>query len=196
MIPVAMHGQASGSLSGNVFDKSGSAIPGAAVTATSQGTGQTREAKTDNVGHYLIPLLPVGIYTVHADATGFRSAESKDLRLQVDEAREVDFSLVPATVVTTVAVTGEAAVAVETANPSLGQVITSQEVSQLPLNGRDFVQLATLTAGATAETQSATAFSPKAPTARWPRAAPSPCRSAAPVPTALTGCWMESTITS
>ena len=152
MIPVAMHGQASGSLSGNVFDKSGSAIPGAAVTATSQGTGQTREAKTDNVGHYVIPLLPVGIYTVHADATGFRSAESKDLRLQVDEAREVDFSLVPATVVTTVAVTSEAAVAVETANPSLGQVITSQEVSQLPLNGRDFVQLATLTAGATAET--------------------------------------------
>lgn len=57
----------------------------------------------------------------------------------------------PATVVTTVAVSGEA-VSVETTNPSLGQVITSQEVSQLPLNGRDFVQLATLTAGATAET--------------------------------------------
>ncbi len=83
--------------------------------------------------------------------SGFQSAESKDLHLQVDEARELDFSLVPATVVTTVAVSGDA-VAVETANPSLGQVITSQEVSQLPLNGRDFVQLATLTAGATAET--------------------------------------------
>jgi hypothetical protein len=69
----------------------------------------------------------------------------------VDEARELNFTLAPATVTTTVAVTGDA-VAVETANPSLGQVITSQEVSQLPLNGRDFVQLATLTAGATAET--------------------------------------------
>jgi hypothetical protein len=88
---------------------------------------------------------------VHVDATGFQSAESKDLHLQIDEARELDFALVPATVVTTVAVSGEA-VAVESANPSLGQVITSQEVSQLPLNGRDFVQLATLTAGATAET--------------------------------------------
>ncbi|MGA2672781.1 MAG: carboxypeptidase-like regulatory domain-containing protein [Terracidiphilus sp.] len=151
MIPAAMHGQAIGSFSGNVLDKSGSAIPGAAITATSQGTGQTREGKTDNVGHYLIPLLPVGVYTVRVDAAGFQSAMSKDLHLQVDEAREVDFSLVPATVVTTVAVTGDA-VAVETANPSLGQVITSQEVSQLPLNGRDFVQLATLTAGATAET--------------------------------------------
>src|SRR6202012_4485974 len=71
--------------------------------------------------------------------------------LQTDEARELNFALVPATVVTTVAVSGEA-VATETTNPSLGQVITSQEVAQLPLNGRDFVQLATLTAGATAET--------------------------------------------
>jgi Carboxypeptidase regulatory-like domain len=151
MISPATHGQATGSFSGNVLDKSGSGVPGATVLATSQGTGLARDGKTDNAGHYLIPLLPVGIYTVRIDATGFQSAESKDLHLQIDEAREVDFSLVPATVVTTVAVSGDA-VAVETANASLGQVITSQEVSQLPLNGRDFVQLATLTAGATAET--------------------------------------------
>jgi hypothetical protein len=146
-----LQGQATGSFSGNVLDKSGSALPGATVSAISQATGLSRDTKTDSAGHYLIPLLPVGNYTVHVNATGFQSAESRDLSLQVDEARELDFSLVPATVVTTVAVTGEA-VAVETANPSLGQVITSQEVSQLPLNGRDFVQLATLTAGATAET--------------------------------------------
>jgi hypothetical protein len=151
MISPAIYGQATGSFSGNVLDKSGSAIPGVSVTATSQGTGLSRDVKTDNAGHYLIPLLPVGTYTVRVDATGFQSAESRDLHLQVDEARELDFSLVPATVVTTVAVSGEA-VAVETTNPSLGQVITSQQVTQLPLNGRDFVQLATLTAGATAET--------------------------------------------
>jgi hypothetical protein len=134
-----------------VIDKSASGIPGAAVTVTAQETGQLRAVKTDDAGHYLVPLLPVGMYTVHVDATGFKSAETRDLRLQVDEARELDFTLVPATVVTTVAVSAEA-VAVETASPSLGQVITSQEVTQLPLNGRDFVQLATLTAGATAET--------------------------------------------
>jgi len=151
MISPTMHGQATGSFSGNVLDKSGSGVPGATVTATSQTTGLARDGKTDNAGHYLIPLLPVGTYTLRVDATGFQSAESKDMRLQVDEARELDFSLVPATVVTSVAVSGDA-VAVETANPSLGQVITSQQVAQLPLNGRDFVQLATLTAGATAET--------------------------------------------
>jgi hypothetical protein len=147
-----MQGQATGSFSGNVVDKSGSGIAGASVIATSQGTGLTRDTKTDSAGHYLLPLLPVGFYTVHVDATGFQSVESKDLHLQTDEARELDFPLLPATVVTTVAVTGGDAVAVEAANPSLGQVITSQEVSQLPLNGRDFVQLATLTSGATAET--------------------------------------------
>jgi len=145
------HAQATGSFSGNVLDKSGAGVPGATVVATSQGTGLARGSKTDNSGHYLIPLLPVGIYTVRIDAAGFQSAESRDLHLQVDEARELDFSIVPASVVTTVAVTGDA-VAVETANSSLGQVITSQQVTQLPLNGRDFVQLATLTAGATSET--------------------------------------------
>ncbi len=146
-----IYSQATGSFSGNVLDKSGSIIPGATVVATSQGTGLSRDVKTDSSGHYLIPLLPVGTYTLRVDAPGFQSAESKDLKLQIDEARELDFTIVPATVVTTVAVSGEA-VAVETGSPSLGQVITSQEVSQLPLNGRDFVQLATLTAGATAET--------------------------------------------
>src|ERR1700727_284197 len=153
----AMYGQATGSFAGNITDKSGSSIPGATVIATAQATGQARTTNSDGAGHYLLPLLPVGIYTVHVDATGFQSAESKDLTLQIDEARELDFSLVPGTVVTTVAVTGDA-VAVESSTPSLGQVITSQEVAQLPLNGRDFVQLATLTSGATAETSTSSFF--------------------------------------
>ena len=96
VISPELYGQATGSFSGNVLDKSGSGVAGATVAATSQGTGLARDVKTDNAGHYLIPLLPVGNYTVHVDASGFQSAESKDLRLQVDEARELDFSLVPA----------------------------------------------------------------------------------------------------
>jgi hypothetical protein len=144
-------GQAAGSFSGNVLDKSGSSITAADVTVASRATGLTRTIKTDRAGHYLIPLLPVGTYTVRVDAPGFQSAASNDLPLQVQEARELNFSLSPATVNIAVVVTGDA-VAVETSTSSLGQVITAQQVSQLPLNGRDFVQLATLTAGATAET--------------------------------------------
>jgi len=143
-------GQATGSFSGTVTDKSGSVISGASVTATSQGTGLARASKTDDAGHYLIPLLPVGIYTLRVEFQGFQRVESKDLRLQVDEARELDFTLALSSVATQVEVAADA-VAVETTNPTLGQVITAQQVAQLPLNGRDFVQLATLTPGATAE---------------------------------------------
>ncbi len=153
----AIFGQATGSFSGNVLDKSGSGVVGATVTVTDQETGLARTGKADDTGHYLIPLLPVGTYSVRVESSGFQSAESKDLHLQVQQARELDFSLQPAAVTTTVTVAGEA-VAVETTNPSLGQVITSQEVSLLPLNGGDFVQLATLTAGATAETNRGSFF--------------------------------------
>ena len=77
--------------------------------------------------------------------------ELKDVRLQVDEHRELDFTLTPASVTSTVEVSASE-VSVQTTNPSLGQVITSEQVAQLPLNGRDFVQLATLIPGTTQET--------------------------------------------
>src|SRR5246500_2979159 len=146
-----LFGQANGSFSGTVSDKTGSVISGANVKVTSQGTGISREAKTDDTGHYLIPLLPVSYYTVRVESQGFQAAEEKDVRLQVDEHRELDFTLAPASVTSTVEVSATE-VAVETTNPTLGQVITSEQVTQLPLNGRDFVQLATLTPGTTQET--------------------------------------------
>ena len=67
------HGQATGSFSGAVSDNSGANISGATVTATAQATGIARTAKTDDAGHYLIPLLPVGIYTVRVDTTGSKA---------------------------------------------------------------------------------------------------------------------------
>jgi hypothetical protein len=156
-ISPALYGQATGSFSGNVVDKSGSAVVGATVTVTSQGTGISRDAKTDEAGHYVIPLLPVSIYTLRVEFQGFQPVVTKDIRLQVDEARELDFTLAPSTVSTSLEVNASA-VAVETTNPSLGQVITAQEVSQLPLNGRDFVQLATLTPGTVQETNNNSFF--------------------------------------
>ena len=146
-----LFGQANGSLSGTVVDKTGSVIAGATVRITSQGTGLIREAKTDGSGHYLVPLLPVAVYTIHVESQGFQTTEQREVRLQVDEQREIDFALNPASVTSTVEVSAEE-VSVETTNPSLGQVITEQQVAQLPLNGRDFVQLASLTPGAVQET--------------------------------------------
>jgi hypothetical protein len=152
-----LYGQATGSFAGTVSDKTGSVISGATVRVTSESTGLTRETKTDDTGHYLIPLLPVSIYTLRVEFSGFQAAEQKDVRLQVDEHRELDFTLVPASVTQSVEVSATQ-VAVETTAPTLGQVITSEEVSQLPLNGRNFVQLATLAPGTTASTSPVSFF--------------------------------------
>jgi hypothetical protein len=148
----ALYGQATGSFSGTVADKTGSVVSGATVKATSQGTGLSREAKTDDSGHYLIPLLPVSNYTLRVEFQGFQPIEQNDIRLEVDEHRELDFTLLPASVTEKVEVTATEEVVVQTTNATLGQVINSQQVADLPLNGRDFVQLATLTPGTTQET--------------------------------------------
>jgi hypothetical protein len=146
-----LYSQANGSFSGTVTDKTGSVIAGATVKITSQLTGVSRDGKTDASGHYLVPLLPVSIYTIRVESKGFQTTEQKDLRLQVNEPREVDFGLNPASVTQTVEVSATE-VAVQTTDAALGQVITSEQVAELPLNGRNFVQLATLTPGVSTET--------------------------------------------
>src|SRR5690349_17091881 len=83
-----LFGQATGSLSGTVQDRSGAVVPGASVTATSQGTSAARDTKTDDTGHFLIPLLPTGVYTIRVNATGFQPIEQKDVTLQVDQSKE------------------------------------------------------------------------------------------------------------
>ncbi len=152
-----LHGQATGSFSGTVSDNSGAVLAGAKVTVTAQSTNLSREAVTDDTGHFLVPSLGVADYTVTVEASGFKKSAAKDVRLQVDEHRELDFKLVPAAVSTNVEVNATE-VAVQTTNPTLGQVITSEQVAELPLNGRDFVQLATLTPGVTQETNPSSFF--------------------------------------
>src|SRR5690349_22103407 len=73
-------GQATASFSGTISDKAGAVISGASVRVTSQATGLTRDAKTDDSGHYIVPLLPVGFYTLQVKAEGFGPAGQKDIR--------------------------------------------------------------------------------------------------------------------
>src|ERR1035438_2830732 len=96
-----LYGQATGVISGTVSDATGSAVAGAKVVVTAPAMGVTRDSTTDDSGHYLVPLLPVANYSVHVEFTGFQPAEQKDVRLQVDEHREVDFRLAPASVTLT-----------------------------------------------------------------------------------------------
>lgn len=150
-------GQATASFGGTVSDNSGAVVAGAKVTITAQATNTSRQTVTDDSGHYLVPLLSAADYSIRVEAPGFKVSETKDVRLQIDEHRELDFKLVPASVTTSVEVNATE-VAVQTTNPTLGQVITSQQVAELPLNGRDFVQLATLTPGTTQETNPGSFF--------------------------------------
>jgi hypothetical protein len=121
------------------------------VTVTAPATGVTRSSNTNESGEYTIPLLGVANYNVQVELQGFQTAKTEDIRLQVDEHRELDFKLNPASVQSSVEVNATA-VSIQTADATLGQVITTQQVADLPLNGRDFVQLATLTPGVAQET--------------------------------------------
>ncbi|WP_180539174.1 TonB-dependent receptor [Nevskia soli] len=147
----SLMGQATSSISGTVTDATGSVLSGAKVTVAAESIGLTRDVTTDASGHFVVPLLPLGNYVVRVSMQGFQNTESRDIRLQVDEQREIDFKLALSSVQQNVEVVANA-VAIETVNPTLGQVINSQQVAELPLNGRDFVQLATLTPGTVQET--------------------------------------------
>jgi hypothetical protein len=152
-----VYGQATGSISGTVTDVSGSAVPGAKVAVTAPATGLSRTSTTNDNGEFIVPLLGVANYNVQVELQGFQTARAEDIRLQVDEHRELDFKLSPATVQTSVEVSATA-VTIQTSDATLGQVITSQQVADLPLNGRDFVQLASLTPGTAQETSTTSFF--------------------------------------
>src|ERR1700683_1476937 len=119
-----LYGQATGSISGTVSDTTGAPVANAKVTVTAPATGVSRDAVTDANGHFVVPLLGVANYTVHVDQQGFQPAEAKDVRLQVDEHRELDFKLALSTVKESVEVSATV-VGVQTADATLGQVITS-----------------------------------------------------------------------
>src|SRR4051794_31800186 len=140
--------QAVASVSGTVMDSTGAALPNANVTAVNQGTNQSRTVTSDATGHFTILQLPVGTYSLSTTATGFKKAETRDLILEVQQSRTVDFKLEPSSVTTEVNVSSTVAqVEVQRNDATLGQIIHAEQVSELPLNGRNFVQLALLGPG-------------------------------------------------
>ena len=138
---------ATGQITGTVRDASGAVVSGVKVVVTNQQTGLTRETKTGTNGEYVIPLLPVGGYVVTGEQTGFKTAIHSDVALTVDQIQRVDMLLEPGNVSETVEVQATA-VALDTGSASVGQTITEKQVTELPLNGRNFLQLLFLGAGA------------------------------------------------
>ena len=139
--------QITGRIVGTVLDASGSAVPGAEVTAANQNTGISASSRTDAQGNYVFPTLPTGSYTVRVAAQGFRSAVSSDNQIGVAQTARVDFNLEVGSVTESVVVEAVAPL-VQSTTSDISQSIETKQVQTLPLNGRIFSQLVNLVPGA------------------------------------------------
>ena len=141
----------SATLTGVVSDASGQVIPGVAVKAVNEATGVETSSQTSGEGRYNFPSLRPGSYRVVAAHTGFKQFVSSGVVLQVNQAARLDIALTIGTVTEEVVVTGAAPV-LETESGSRGSVIDHTKIVELPLNGRDYNQLALLSPGVLAPT--------------------------------------------
>ena len=149
LAPLAARAQAVGSIAGHILDATTAIVPGDTVTITNQGTNAIRTATADSSGYFAFPLLPIGTYTIHIEHPGFQPSELKDISLEGQQNVSLEVKLQPAAATTTVEVHAESATTVQRADATLGQTIHAEQVADLPLNGRDFAQLALLTPGTT-----------------------------------------------
>jgi hypothetical protein len=136
----------SGKIVGTVRDASGAILSAATVTVTETQTNAERKTTSNSEGEYVVTQLKPGTYTVKAERQGFKTAVEAAFTLDLNQVVRVDFSLVVGSVQERVVVTA-AEPLVESETSSLGQVIDESRVHQLPLNGRDFIQLAYLSPG-------------------------------------------------
>ena len=133
-------------LVGTIKDTSGAVVPGVTVALTNEATGVTRSATTGDGGTYIFTSLQPGRYRLFAELPGFRKVERTGVELQVNQRAQIDLELEVGLVSETVLISGTAPL-LETQSSVLGSVIEEKQVQELPLNGRNFVQLATLSPG-------------------------------------------------
>ena len=132
-------------LTGSVADSSGGVLPGVTVTAVHEATGNTFTAVTDGTGGFRMPVR-VGLYRVSAELQGFATVVRTGVQLLVGQQVAIDLQLAPATLQETVTVTGEAPL-LDTARSTIGSNIDPQQMQELPLNGRNWMDLARLAPG-------------------------------------------------
>ncbi len=140
--------EATGKMIGTATDPSGAVIAGAKVTVTNTATQVSRETVTDSEGNFQVLALPIGNYRLTAEHEGFKKVVTDEHKLQINQVLRIDIQMQVGS--RAEAVTVEAgAVLVETVNPTLGQSVTSRPLVDLPLNGRNALQLALLQPGVT-----------------------------------------------
>ncbi|MEO8734921.1 MAG: TonB-dependent receptor [Edaphobacter sp.] len=139
--------QTLGGITGEIKDVSGALLPGATVTVTSSATNAVRTATTDGAGLYNFPALSPGGYTVRVERAGFK-ASVREVTLQVQQTAQADFKLEIGGTDQTIEVTGTVP-QINSTDATVGTVIGNKQIVELPLNGRDFLQLVALSANVT-----------------------------------------------
>ncbi len=134
--------QTLGTITGEVRDSTGLVVPGATVIVVNKATNATRTTSSNAVGLFDFPALPPGTYTVKSELQGFKTA-TRDIELQVQQTARVNFTLELGTLNETATVTGVSPL-VDTANATIGTVIENRRIVELPLNGRNYLQLVAL----------------------------------------------------
>jgi Carboxypeptidase regulatory-like domain/TonB dependent receptor len=135
-----------GSISGIVTDSSGSVVPGATITVTNTQTGIRSVVETDGKGFYSFPDLAVGTYNLQAEQKGFKIFEKNGIVIDANSALRVDVQLQVGTIAEKITVSTDA-VQVETQSTQMGEVISAERITSVPLNGRDFTDLLDLQPG-------------------------------------------------
>jgi hypothetical protein len=137
----ALAQQTTGNITGRVMDQNNAVIPGATVTAKNPSTGFVRSEVTDAEGLFRLVSLPVGVYEVTAELSGFETKALKDIVINVSTTITLDFTLKVAAIAETVNVLG-ATPMIETSSSSVGGIVDVKRIESLPLNGRQFANLA------------------------------------------------------
>jgi hypothetical protein len=132
---------------GTITDASGAVLADVVVTAENLVTRATRQTKSDSTGNYLLPLLPIGRYTVRAEMSGFRTWSVPELALAVGDRARLDVRMEVGAIEQTIEVQAQAP-ALQSDSAAVGSLINERAVQDLPLNGRNFIRLAQLAAGA------------------------------------------------
>jgi len=146
LLPFAGYAQEA-TLSGTVTDSTGGVLPGVTITATHTATGNTFVAVTDERGGYRIPVR-VGTMKVDAELPGFGTV-TRQVDLLVNQTAVVNLQMAPSTVTESVTVTGEAPL-IDTTNSSLGTNVDPRQMQDLPVNGRNWMDLTLLAPGSRA----------------------------------------------
>ncbi|MFN0086952.1 MAG: carboxypeptidase regulatory-like domain-containing protein [Blastocatellia bacterium] len=137
---VTSSAQTTGEITGVITDSSGAAVNGASVTVSNMATGATRKVTTNSGGVYSFPSLMPGGYTLKVEHTGFKTAVRDSLQLEVQQVARIDISLEIGSVGETVTITGGLAL-LSQESTTVGTVIENKRIVDLPLNGRNFLQL-------------------------------------------------------